>query len=78
MLDLKNDGITILRGFFEKETIENLRESAKGVFKIQFEHFGYSDYESEEGFKNSMIRLFEEISIPLHPMTSLIIEHCYF
>lgn len=60
MLDLKNDGITILRGFFEKETIENLRESAKGVFKIQFEHFGYSDYESEEGFKNSMIRLFEE------------------
>lgn len=60
MLDLKTDGITILRGFFEKETIENLRESAKGVFKIQFKYFGYSDYDSEEGFKSSMIRLFNE------------------
>ena len=60
MLDLKNDGITILKGFFERETIENLRESAKGVFKIQFKHFGYSDYDSEEGFKNCMVSLFEE------------------
>ena len=60
MLDLKNDGITILKGFFERETIENLRESAKGVFKIQFNHFGYSNYDSDEGFKKCMIRLFEE------------------
>lgn len=60
MLDLKTDGITILKGFFERETIENLRESAKGVFKIQFKHFGYSDYDSDEGFKNCMVRLFEE------------------
>ena len=41
MLDLKNDGITILKGFFEPETIEELRESAKNVFRIQFKHFGY-------------------------------------
>jgi hypothetical protein len=60
MLDLKNDGITILKGFFERETIENLRESAKSVFKIQFKHFGYSDYDSDMGFKNSMVRLFNE------------------
>ena len=56
MLDLKNDGITILKGFFEPETIEELRESAKNVFRIQFKHFGYSD----ETFEESMVRLFEE------------------
>ena len=60
MQQLKDNGIIVLKQFFPKNKIDNLRESAKDVFKIQFKHFGYTDFDSEDGFKNSMIRLFEE------------------
>jgi hypothetical protein len=60
MQQLKDSGIVVLKEFFPKERIEKLRESAKDVFKIQFRHFGYSDFDNNEGFKNAMIRLFNE------------------
>lgn len=60
MQQLKDNGIIILKEFFPKNKINNLRESAKDVFKIQFKHFGYIDFDTEEGFKNAMIRLFDE------------------
>lgn len=60
MQQLKDDGIIILRNFFSKEDILNLLEASKEVFKIQFKHFGYKNYETDNGFKESMIRLFNE------------------
>ena len=60
MFGLKSDGIIILKSFFERKTLENLRESAMNVFKIQFKHLGYTNYHSNDGFKQSMIRLFNE------------------
>lgn len=57
---LNDDGIIILKQFFSKEKINNLRESAKDIFKIQFKKFDYENYETINGFKSSMIRLFNE------------------
>lgn len=57
---LKDNGIIVLKQFFSKEKINNLRESSKDIFKIQFENFGYEDYKTTDGFKSSMIRLFNE------------------
>ena len=54
MQQLKDNGIIVLKQFFPKNKIDNLRESAKDVFKIQFKHFGYTDFDSEDGFKNSI------------------------
>jgi hypothetical protein len=58
MQQLKNKGIIILKQFFPKDKIDNLRESAKDVFKIQFKHFNYIDFENEDGFKKCLIKLF--------------------
>ena len=52
---LKEDGYIILKGFFKRKYIENLRKKAESVFQIQFERFGYTG-----GFKENMIRLFTE------------------
>jgi len=60
MQQLKDDGIIIFKQFFQKERIKKLRESAKDIFKIQFKHLGYNDFDTEHGFKNSMIKLFNE------------------
>jgi spermidine synthase len=54
MQHLKDDGIVILRNFFTEDEITNLLESTKNVFKIQFEHFGYRDYHTDDGFKESI------------------------
>jgi phytanoyl-CoA hydroxylase len=60
MQQLKDEGIIVLKQFFLKDKINNLRESAKDIFKIQFKHFSYTDFNSKDGFTNSMIKLFNE------------------
>lgn len=60
MQQLKNDGIIVLKQFFPKSKIYELREAAKNVFKIQFKHFGYTNFDNEDGFKECLIKLFDE------------------
>lgn len=52
---LNNDGYIILKNFFKKEYITNLKNGAENIFKIQFERFGYT-----ETFQENMIKLFNE------------------
>lgn len=52
---LNEEGYLVLKGFFDKKYVENLRKKAESVFQIQFERFGY-----EGDFKRNMIRLFTE------------------
>jgi len=52
---LKEQGYVILKKFFEKEYIDNLRKKAEDIFKIQFDRFGY-----DGDFQSNMIRLFKE------------------
>jgi len=52
---LKEQGYVILKKFFEKEYIDNLRKKAEDIFKIQFDRFGY-----DGDFQSNMIRLFRE------------------
>ena len=51
----KEDGFVVLKNFFTKEYISNLKEQAENIFKIQFDYFGYSGT-----FQENMIRLFNE------------------
>lgn len=60
MQQFKDEGYIILKHFFSKNRIEDLKNSAINVFKIQFRNFGYSDFEKKEGFKYCLIRLFNE------------------
>lgn len=60
MQQLKNDGIIVLKQFFPKSKIYELREAAKNVFKIQFKHFDYTNFDNEDGFKECLIKLFNE------------------
>lgn len=53
--NIRNDGYYIYRNFFDKNYIETLRISAESIFKIQFDHFGYTG-----SFQENMIRLFNE------------------
>lgn len=52
---LRNEGYIILKNFFPKKYVENLKEKAEEIFQIQFDRFGYSGE-----FKENMIRLFSE------------------
>jgi len=52
---IEEQGYIILKNFFDKEYIINLREKAENIFQIQFDRFGYS-----EDFQSNMIRLFNE------------------
>jgi ectoine hydroxylase-related dioxygenase (phytanoyl-CoA dioxygenase family) len=49
------NGFIVLKNFFDKEYIETLKQKAEDIFKIQFNHFGYTG-----DFKENMIRLFNE------------------
>ena len=60
MNQLDKDGYIILKNFFNKDKIQNLLESTKDVFKIQFNKLNYQGYNNEEGFKSCIIRLFNE------------------
>lgn len=51
---IKNRGYILLKKFFSRKYIENLRKKAENIFQIQFDRFGYND-----SFKNNMINLFE-------------------
>ena len=52
---LKEQGYVILKNFFNKEYVINLRKQAEKIFQIQFNRFGYI-----EDFQSNMIRLFNE------------------
>jgi phytanoyl-CoA hydroxylase len=52
---LKEKGYLILKNFFDKNYIKNLRKSAERIFQIQFDRFGY-----DGEFKDNMIKLFNE------------------
>ena len=51
---LSDDGYIILRGFFDKETVQSILLRARAVFEIQFLKFGYKD-----DFDSNIKRLFE-------------------
>ena len=53
--ELINEGFIILKNFFPKNIVQNLRENSKKIFQIQFNHFGYND-----SFTENMIKLFQE------------------
>jgi len=57
---LQGDGLVVLKGFFSKDRILSVKNAAKDVFKIQFNKFGYTDVDTDSGFKEAMIRLFNE------------------
>lgn len=57
---LHDEGIVVLKGFFSKERILEVKFAAQNVFKIQFKKFGYTDFDTDEGFKQAMIQLFNE------------------
>lgn len=52
---LEEQGYIILKNFFDKEYILNLRKQAENIFQIQFNRFGYN-----KDFQSNMIRLFNE------------------
>ena len=52
---LKEEGYLLIRNFFPKNKIDDIREKSELVFKIQFERFGYKD-----DYKTNKIRLFNE------------------
>lgn len=52
---IEKQGYIILKNFFDKEYIINLRKKAENIFQIQFDRFGYN-----EDFQSNMIRLFNE------------------
>ncbi len=49
------DGYVILKGFFPKETVQEVVKRSKDIFEIQFNRFGY-----QEDFKENAVRLFNE------------------
>lgn len=49
------NGYIILKDFFKNDYIDNLRNSAENIFKIQFDRFGY-----EYDFLTNMVKLFNE------------------
>ncbi len=62
---LQEQGYVVCKNFFKEKEINELLESAKKIFKIQFDKFGYIvdpdiDYEPDELFKQNMIKLFTE------------------
>lgn len=52
---IEKQGYIVLKNFFDKEYIINLRKKAESIFQIQFDRFGYN-----EDFQSNMIRLFNE------------------
>ena len=49
---LNNEGYIILKNFFDKEYVNELKKGAENIFKIQFNRFGYTD-----SFQENMIDL---------------------
>jgi ectoine hydroxylase-related dioxygenase (phytanoyl-CoA dioxygenase family) len=53
--DLHQNGLVIIPGFFDPSTIQNLHESAKAIFQLQFDHF-----QIKGEFLNNMQTLFND------------------
>lgn len=53
--ELHDKGFIIIKNFFSKEYIINLRKKAENIFQIQFDRFDYNG-----SFKENMIQLFNE------------------
>lgn len=53
--ELQDKGFIIIKNFFPKEYIINLRKKAENIFQIQFDRFNYNG-----SFKENMIQLFNE------------------
>jgi len=52
--DLDKDGVVVVPGFFDRQTIENIQLAAKRIFQIQFDHLGI-----EGDFLTQMTTLFQ-------------------
>ncbi len=52
--DLDKDGVVVVPGFFDRQTIENIHLAAKRIFQIQFDHLGI-----EGDFLTQMTTLFK-------------------
>lgn len=52
---LNKEGYIILKNFLNKDFITHIKKSAKAIFQIQFDAFGYN-----EEFTDNIIRLFNE------------------
>jgi ectoine hydroxylase-related dioxygenase (phytanoyl-CoA dioxygenase family) len=58
---LEKDGYIILREFFDPIKINDLQQKSVDIFNQQFYKLGYNIFKPDtEGFKNNMIRLFNE------------------
>jgi ectoine hydroxylase-related dioxygenase (phytanoyl-CoA dioxygenase family) len=53
--ELHDKGFIIIKNFFPKEYVINLRKRAENIFQIQFDRFNYNG-----SFKENMIQLFNE------------------
>jgi ectoine hydroxylase-related dioxygenase (phytanoyl-CoA dioxygenase family) len=53
--ELQDKGFIIIKNFFPKEYIINLRKKAENIFQIQFDRFNHNG-----SFKENMIQLFNE------------------
>jgi len=53
--ELNENGFIVLKNFFDKDRIENIRTKAESIFKLQFDKFGYNGT-----YKENMIQLFNE------------------
>lgn len=54
-LELKDEGVIVIRDFFEKELIENIQSAAKKIFQIQFDHL-----DIKGDFLSQMTTLFKD------------------
>lgn len=53
--ELDENGYVIIKNFFHKDYIDNVKRKAESIFEIQFNRFGYTGF-----FTENMIRLFNE------------------
>ncbi|NBU97652.1 MAG: hypothetical protein EBS19_05445, partial [Spirochaetia bacterium] len=52
--DFKNDGVLVIKNFFNPSKIVEVRKNAESVFERQFNHFGY-----EGTFREKIQNLFD-------------------
>ena len=52
--DLKENGVIVIPGFFERKLIEDIQLAAKNIFQIQFDHLGIKG-----DFLSQMTQLFQ-------------------
>ena len=69
--DLKENGVIVIQGFFERKLIEDIQLAAKNIFQIQFDHLGIKgDYLSDIVVSNMDVHFtYEKLlkDFPFHP-----------